>query len=193
MGVYILRPHAAGILYAPPFYTPPTPRRVFSGVGGWGCIKFGPVTFPCEKPKFSVDKLLQERRENTTFSILGTFSRRLVVVLFFFFCRQASAGAQGEYYFQHFGDIFSTFGGGSLFFFSVRNEKSAQRPKFSAGRPCGHPAKNFGQAFPILAKQAFWHRHAARTSTKKLRSEKLRADFSFPILLSGGHERPLLT
>ena len=43
MGVYILRPHAAGILYAPPFYTPPTPRRVFSGVGVWGCIKFGPV------------------------------------------------------------------------------------------------------------------------------------------------------
>ena len=28
-GVYILRPHAAGI-YTPPFYTPPTPRRVFS-------------------------------------------------------------------------------------------------------------------------------------------------------------------
>ena len=44
MGVYILRPHAAGILYAPPpFYTPPNSRRVFSGVGGWGCIKFGPV------------------------------------------------------------------------------------------------------------------------------------------------------
>ena len=43
VGVYILRPHAPGILYAPPFYTPPTPRRVFSGVGGWGCIKFGPV------------------------------------------------------------------------------------------------------------------------------------------------------
>ena len=43
VGVYIWRPHAAGILYAPPFYTPPTPRRVFSGVGGWGCIKFGPV------------------------------------------------------------------------------------------------------------------------------------------------------
>ena len=42
--MYILRPHAAGILYAPPvLYTPPTPRRVFSGVGGWGCIKFGPV------------------------------------------------------------------------------------------------------------------------------------------------------
>ena len=61
-----------------------------------------------------------------------------------------------------------------------RNEKSAQRPKFSAGRPCGHPAKNFGQALQILEKQAFWHGHAARTSTKKLRSEKLRADFSFP-------------
>ena len=43
VGVYILRPRAAGILYAPPFYTPPTPRRVFSGVGGWGCIKIGPV------------------------------------------------------------------------------------------------------------------------------------------------------
>ena len=43
VGVYILRPHEAGILYAPPFYTPPTPRRVISGVGGWGCIKIGPV------------------------------------------------------------------------------------------------------------------------------------------------------
>ena len=64
----------------------------------------------------------------------------------------------------------------------IRNENSAQRPKFSAGRPCGHPAKNFGQALQILEKQAFRHGHAARTSTKKLRSEKLRADFSFPIL-----------
>ena len=44
-GVYILRPRAAGSLYAPLFYTPPTPRRVFSGEGGWGCIKFGPVNF----------------------------------------------------------------------------------------------------------------------------------------------------
>ena len=39
VGVYILRPHAAGILYAPPFYTPPTPRRVFSGGGGVGVYK----------------------------------------------------------------------------------------------------------------------------------------------------------
>ena len=39
-------------------------------------------------------------------------------------------------------------------------------------------------------KQAFWHGHAARTSTKKLRSEKLRADFSFPIepRVGYGHE-----
>ena len=53
--------------------------------------------------------------------------------------------------------------------------------KFSAGRPCGYPAKNFGQALQVLEKQAFWHRHATRTSTKKLRSEKLRAGFSLPI------------
>ena len=38
VGVYIWRPCAAGILYAPPFYTPPTPRRVFSGVGGGGGV-----------------------------------------------------------------------------------------------------------------------------------------------------------
>ena len=45
VGVYILRPHAAGILYAPLFYTPPTPRRVgvVSGVGVykiWPCRSF---------------------------------------------------------------------------------------------------------------------------------------------------------
>ena len=34
----------------------------------------------------------------------------------------------------------------------IRNEKSAQRPKFSAGRPCRHPAKNIGQALQILKK-----------------------------------------
>ena len=51
--MYILRP-AARILYAPPFYTPPTPRRVFSGEGGWACIKFGPVKitkFPSPTPR----------------------------------------------------------------------------------------------------------------------------------------------
>ena len=46
--MYILRPRAAGILYAPPFYIPPTPRRVVSGVGG-ACIKFGPVCNDFEK------------------------------------------------------------------------------------------------------------------------------------------------
>ena len=54
--------------------------------------------------------------------------------------------------------------------------------KFSAGHPCGHPAKSFGQALQILEKQAFRNGHPTRTSMKKLRSEKLRADFSFPKL-----------
>ena len=49
-----------------------------------------------------------------------------------------------------------------------------------AGYPCGHPAKNFGQALQILEKQAFWNGHRARTSMKKLRSEKLRAEIPFP-------------
>ena len=41
-GVYISSPPAAGILYAPLFYTPPIPRRVFPGVRGGGFINFGP-------------------------------------------------------------------------------------------------------------------------------------------------------
>ena len=42
-GVYILKPPMAGVLYSPPLvYAPPTPRRVFSGVGGWACMKVGP-------------------------------------------------------------------------------------------------------------------------------------------------------
>ena len=40
-GLYILKLPAAGFSYAPPFYTPPTPRRVFSGVGG-GLYKIWP-------------------------------------------------------------------------------------------------------------------------------------------------------
>ena len=43
VGVYILRPARQEFYTPPPFYTPPTFRRVFSGVGGWGCIKIGPV------------------------------------------------------------------------------------------------------------------------------------------------------
>ena len=38
-------PPAAGFYTPPLFYTPPTLSRVFSGVWGWGCIKFGPVDF----------------------------------------------------------------------------------------------------------------------------------------------------
>ena len=52
--------------------------------------------------------------------------------------------------------------------FNSQKRKISPKRKFSAGRPCGHPAKNFGQALQILEKkQAFWHGHAARTSTKK--------------------------
>ena len=68
------------------------------------------------------------------------------------------------------------------FFTSVY--KFSPKRKFLAGYPCGHPAKNFGQALQILEKQAFWNGHPARTSVEKLRSEKLRADFAFPILTS---------
>ena len=42
--MYILRLHAAGILYAtPPFIHPPPLGGYFQGLGGWGCINFGPV------------------------------------------------------------------------------------------------------------------------------------------------------
>ena len=41
VGVHILRPHAAGIP-PPHFFHPPTPRRVFSGVGGLGVYKIWP-------------------------------------------------------------------------------------------------------------------------------------------------------
>ena len=62
----------------------------------------------------------------------------------------------------------------------MQNEgKISPKRKFWAGYPSGHPAKNFGQALHIMEKQALGHGHPARTSTKKLRSEKLRADFSF--------------
>ena len=62
----------------------------------------------------------------------------------------------------------------------VQEQKFSPKRKFLGGCPCGHPAKNFGQALQILEKQAFWNGHPARTSMKKLLSEKLRADFPFP-------------
>ena len=45
VGVYILRPHAAGSLYAPPFYTPPPPplEGCFQG-WGVGVYKIWPRT-----------------------------------------------------------------------------------------------------------------------------------------------------
>ena len=72
-----------------------------------------------------------------------------------------------------------------------QERKISPKRKFLTGYPSGHPAKNFGQALQILVKQAFWHGRAARTSTKKLRSEKLRADFSLAkwggfVLIRGG-------
>ena len=42
-GLYILKPQRQEFYTPPLFYTSPTPRRVLSRVGGWGCIKFGPV------------------------------------------------------------------------------------------------------------------------------------------------------
>ena len=63
-----------------------------------------------------------------------------------------------------------------------QKRKFSPKRKFLAGYPCGHPAKNFGQALQILQKQAFWNGHPARTSMKKLRSEKLQADFLVPTL-----------
>ena len=66
-----------------------------------------------------------------------------------------------------------------------QEQKISPKRKFWPGYPCGHPAKNFGQALQILEKQAFRDGHPARTSMKKLRSEKLRADFSFPTSLIG--------
>ena len=44
-GVYFEAPRSRNFIRPPPFYTPPTPRRVFSGVGGWGCMKFGPILY----------------------------------------------------------------------------------------------------------------------------------------------------
>ena len=49
-GVYILNPPWQDFYTPPSFIRPPTPRRIFSGVGGWGCIKFGPPNKPYTTP-----------------------------------------------------------------------------------------------------------------------------------------------
>ena len=69
VGVYILSPHAAGILYAPPFYTPPTPRRVFSGVGGAGVYKIRPCRTAWETAgETAGESCCPEKQRNGTLS-----------------------------------------------------------------------------------------------------------------------------
>ena len=63
----------------------------------------------------------------------------------------------------------------------VRNENSAQRGSFGPDIPADVPPKTSVRPSKILENQAFRNGHPTRTSMKKLRSEKLRADFSFPI------------
>ena len=80
MGVYILRPHAAGMLYAPHFYTPPTPRRVFSGVGGWGCTKSGAVLLVAHSHKSGQNRFFALLQQVT----LATCSEHALRALFLF-------------------------------------------------------------------------------------------------------------
>ena len=51
--VYFEPPRGRNFIRPAPFIHPPTPRKVFSGVGGWGCIKFGPATKKQPKEKVS--------------------------------------------------------------------------------------------------------------------------------------------
>ena len=71
--MYILRAHAAGILYAPPFYTPPSPRRVVSGVGGVGVYKIGPVGRLQKLPIVSkkAASIREKRSQSTCETVLG--------------------------------------------------------------------------------------------------------------------------
>ena len=92
-----------------------------------------------------------------------------------------SESQKSQLYFRNFRDFRISDRKHKVFY--IRTEKSAQKGSFLAGCPQARPAKSFGQALQFLEKkkkQAFWHGHAARTSTKRLPSEKLRADSSFP-------------
>ena len=62
----------------------------------------------------------------------------------------------------------------------IQERKFSPKRKFLAGYPCGHPAKNFGQAIQILEKNKHFGTDIPRgRPSKKLRSEKLRANFPF--------------
>ena len=61
-----------------------------------------------------------------------------------------------------------------------RNENQPKDRSFWPDVPADIRPKTSVRPSKSWKKQAFWHGHAARTSTKKLRSEKHRADFSFP-------------
>ena len=72
-GVYILRPHAAGILYAPPLLFAPPPLEGYFQGWGWGCIKFGPVLIfptPLDKNRSPISK---EGRHRKIFGLLRGF------------------------------------------------------------------------------------------------------------------------
>ena len=43
--LYFQARRGRNFIHPPPLYTPPTPGNLFSWVGGWGCIKFGPITW----------------------------------------------------------------------------------------------------------------------------------------------------
>ena len=63
--MYILKPPAAGFYTPPPLLYAPTPRRVFSRVGG--VIKFGPVLLETEgsyRPRKKT-YLIQKREKET--------------------------------------------------------------------------------------------------------------------------------
>ena len=58
--------------YMPPLcYAPPTPRRVFAGVGGAGCIKFGPQ-IPLSSTKQDLAALLSCSRTHADFNNTST-------------------------------------------------------------------------------------------------------------------------
>ena len=63
---------------------------------------------------------------------------------------------------------------------STLARKFSPKRKFLAGYPCGHPAKNFGQALQILENKHFGTDILRGRPQKNFGLKKLRADFSFP-------------